>query len=89
MSDMMPAIKTTGEHSKQCILEKPAPEGGVRLMTTWIPERFAVVGRYLKLLEDGIWEDGWKVVGIGARKQSAIVHHRTGDCGRQRRASDI
>jgi hypothetical protein len=35
---------------------------------TWIPEEFAVVGKPLRLKEGDAWDDGWIVIGVGARK---------------------
>jgi hypothetical protein len=46
---------------KQCSLER----NGEHHMA-WIPERFAVVGKYIKIKRDnGSWDDGWKVTGNG------------------------
>jgi hypothetical protein len=30
----------------------------------WIPSQFAVVGKTLKIKENGIWEDDWKVTHV-------------------------
>tara|TARA_Y100000034_G_scaffold137002_1_gene218245 strand:+ start:5502 stop:5705 length:204 start_codon:yes stop_codon:yes gene_type:complete len=42
---------------KQCTLQK-----GITSQTSWIPEKFAVKGNYLRLKDD----DGWKVLDVGA-----------------------
>ena len=45
---------------RQCKLEK-----GSKMLVTWIPEPYAVVGEYLKLRNDEYeWVDGWKVVEV-------------------------
>ena len=57
---------------RQCNLEKPipGPGGGTRHQVSWIPEEFAKKGKFLRLKEGDVWEDGWKVTGVGARKLS-------------------
>jgi hypothetical protein len=73
---------------RQCTIEKPIPNGVVR-QVSWIPEKFAVQGKYLKLLEDDVWENGWLVMQVGGRRPSADVNIRSRDHLRQRDASDI
>ena len=35
----------------------------------WIPERFAVEGKFLEILgEDGVWENGWKVIQVETKE---------------------
>lgn len=46
----------------QCILKK-----NTKLQTSWIPERYAIVGKYLKLLENDAWENGWQVISRGVK----------------------
>ena len=55
----------------------------------WIPAKFAVAGRYLKLTQDGETEDGWRVAGVGARMAEEVVRERSQDYKHTRRASDI
>jgi hypothetical protein len=44
---------------RQCLLRKP--EGVATLeQVCWLPVRFAVVGKTLRLKEDG-WQGGWRV----------------------------
>jgi len=59
---------------RQCILQK-----GNTTKVTWLPEKYAKVGKILELkvflanddsesdciLKDGGWEDGWKVAKVG------------------------
>lgn len=50
---------------RQCRLERKTSSGTTHT-TQWLPERFAVVGKYLKLKQsDGSFEDGWQVVFAG------------------------
>ena len=66
---------------KQCILRK-----GVKEQTAWIPVKFAIVGKILKLEDD----DGWKVISTGlVSYQSTYVIDRSQDYKRTRKASDI
>jgi hypothetical protein len=49
---------------RQCTVERtefPA----ITTQITWIPEQFAVVGKYLKLHE----EDGWRVKEVSSNRQ--------------------
>ncbi len=55
----------------------------------WIPAKFAVAGRYLKLTDAGVTEDGWQVAGVGARMSEEIVRERSQDYKHTRQASDI
>lgn len=65
---------------KQCTLQK----GNTRQIS-WIPEKFSVVGKFLKLREPGGWQDGWEVVFVGqalTQKQLQVVkvqHRHTRD----------
>ena len=68
---------------RQCRLAK----GNAR-QVAWIPEKFAVAGRYLRLTEAGVSEDGWQVTGIGARLTEAYVRERSQDYKHTRQASD-
>ncbi len=55
----------------------------------WIPAKFAVAGRYLKLTQNGEAEDGWQVAGVGARMAEEVVRERSQDYKHTRQASDI
>jgi hypothetical protein len=72
---------------RQCTLRRVIPTGHVT-QVSYIPEKFAVVGRILKLKnDDDTWTDGWKVIAAGALNadppdaHAAIKGHRqnTGD----------
>lgn len=53
----------------QCKLQKEN-----RYQVSWIPEKFAVLNKILKLKENEIWEDGWKVIEIGGLKLEKVPH---------------
>jgi len=75
---------------RQCYLEKPTTEG-TSCQMSWIPEKFAVKDKVLKLKDDdGNWDNGWIVRTVGTFRRededlpdshSAIKGHRktTGD----------
>ena len=48
-------------HYRQCELHRA--DG--RRTTSWLPEKFAVVGKVLRLRCVGTWSDGWCVVRVG------------------------
>lgn len=76
---------------RQCLLRKRIDDVTTQTQVTWLPNRYAVQGRILKLRNpDGIWVDGWvvKVAGADSVPESrlpdahaAIRSHRsrTGD----------
>jgi hypothetical protein len=62
---------------------------GLLCQTSWIPERFAKVGKFLKLLEDDVWDDGWQVAFVGGRRTALEANDRSQDYKRQREGSDM
>ena len=68
----------------QCILKKDT-----KLQTSWIPARYAVVGKYLKLLENNIWENGWQVISKGVRVSKQSLEFLSESHKRTRTSSDI
>jgi hypothetical protein len=64
----------------QCRLKK-----GDSFQVTWIPEKYAKKGKYIKLKED----NGWQVVEIYSKKDSKEVQKRSVDYKHQREVSDI
>lgn len=64
----------------QCKLKR-----GDTYQVSWIPEKYAKVGKYLKLKDD----DGWEVIIVGSKKDSKEVQRRSVDYRHQRKASDI
>jgi len=74
----------------QCLLERLTPRGLERT-TSWIPAKFAIVGRMIRLRdEDGNWEAGWTVRSASvpypepSSPHQQIRNHRraTGDASR-------
>ena len=46
---------------KQCHLQK-----GETHHMAWIPEKFAIIGKFIKIKkDDDTWDDGWEVKGNG------------------------
>ena len=76
------------EYHKQCNLERKV-KGVKYCQISWIPEKFAIKGKHLELLENDVWENGWQVVGVGGRKKSKDVNFESQNYKRTRRASDI
>jgi len=71
---------------RQCILHKELSSGGRRVQTSWIPEKYATVGKYLKLKD----EDGWQVKSVGDEKRTQKeVLARSRDHLKQRQVSDV
>ncbi len=69
---------------RQCWLVR----GPARQMA-WIPEKFAAQGRYLRLTDAGVSQDGWQVTSVGTRLAEEIVRERSQDYKHTRQASDI
>jgi len=58
--------------------------------TTWLPQKYAVVGDFVKLRDDdGVWQDGWEVMVTGTVLPTDVVMERERDHLHQREASDI
>lgn len=55
----------------------------------WIPEPFAVRGKYLKIKIGDQWENGWKVEEVYARASADEVLARERDYLNQREVSDV
>lgn len=57
----------------------------------WIPEKFAKVGKYIKIKKDDMWEDGWKVTGVsdGVVKTAEEANAQSQLYKKTRKASDI
>lgn len=69
---------------RQCYLERKI-NNTLECQTCWIPNKFAKVGRVLKI-KDGEWTDGWIVKFVGksgsapnVRKQIKSHRRNTGD----------
>ncbi len=62
--------------------------GNARQMA-WIPEKFAITGKYLRLTDAGVSQDGWQVKNVGTRMTEEYLRERSQDYKYTRRASDI
>lgn len=70
---------------RQCELQR-----GTTGQVAWIPEVHAKVGNYLKITENGVTENGWKVMSVGETRQTTEYRREyERDHMHQRRASDI
>lgn len=76
------------EYSRQCVLVNVGRESK-KIKTSWIPEKFAVRGKILKLKENGEWEDGWEVVSVGSRLDSKAVNAASQYYKKHRQGTDI
>jgi hypothetical protein len=65
---------------RQCLLKKKNS-----YLTSWLPEKFAKCGKYIKLIDD----DGWKVMAVWSRLSEKEVMENSRDYLSQRAASDI
>lgn len=70
----------------QCVLKK-----GNSMQTSWIPQRYAKVGKYLKLFEISTdkWENGWQVISIGVKVSKDALDILSHSHKKTRMASDI
>lgn len=69
---------------KQCILRN-----GNTTTVSWIPEEFAHIGKYVKLKDNGVWVDGWKVEAVGTRLATQFVENRSQDYSKFKTNTDI
>jgi len=63
----------------QCKLKK-----GNTFTTSWIPEKYAKKGKFIRLKEDE-----WEVIHVGSMMDSKKVQQRSTDYRNQRKMSDI
>ena len=74
----------------QCSLTKELPNGGLAKLVSFIPIKWAVVGKRLRLKDsEGVWTEGWVVESVGSvvaeellpDPHKAVKQHRknTGD----------
>ena len=55
---------------RQVILRTIPTYGGVWERVGWIPEKFAQVGRLLRIEDEGIWSHGWRVAEVYDTRKS-------------------
>jgi hypothetical protein len=69
----------------QCKLQK-----NNKITTSWIPTKYAIKGNYVKLKDNDVWENGWKVIEVfQPSKLSDSVINRSDDYKNTRKASDV
>ena len=74
---------------KQCHLEKNV-QGNVVKTTSWLPEKFAVVGKPVGLKDSiGNWDEGWTVSSVGASKNAEQIERQHRQHKNHRKATDI
>ncbi len=57
---------------------------------SFIPEKFAEIGRFLKLKNDGEWSNGWEVINVYPPLiDSEVVQARSRDYKSHRKATDV
>lgn len=72
-------------YSVQCRLER-----GKSYIVSWIPEKFAIKGKVLKLKNDfDKWEDGWCVMECGTKMPSDMVTDFAEGYNKFKRVTDI
>lgn len=55
---------------RQCRLSKPTANGEF-VQVGWIPDKFAVVGKTIRLWADDAWDEGWIVKTAGGNRLAA------------------
>lgn len=72
-------------YHRQCVLKK-----GTKVQVSFLPEKYAKEGKFVKLRDGNEWEDGWKVNMVSSlRVPTSEVVERSQDYKHQREASDI
>lgn len=56
---------------------------------SWIPTEKAVVGKFVKLKERGVWENGWEVVHVYSHALSEYVFAHARAHKDHRKATDV
>ena len=75
---------------RQCYLRRIAPGGQVCHTIGFIPERFAVSGKVLRLTLGDREQAGWEVISAGSQRfPEYLLVHQSQDYKRMRKASDI
>lgn len=58
-------MKNKNVYYRQCGLKKHNT-----YTTSWIPEKFAVEGKFVKFGKNGDFDDGWEVISVGQTRRS-------------------
>jgi len=64
---------------------------GNSITTSFLPARFAVKGKTVKLKENDTWDDGWKVLSVGSAMtyDALMENEKRVRSGSHRKGSDI
>lgn len=76
------------EYYRQCEMRKPL-ENGYTSHIAWIPEKYAVKEKIIKIKFDDGWIDGWEVYYVGNKKEYTEVNIGSQAYKHQRNKSDI
>ena len=82
--------KGKNEYYIQCVMRREVKKGCV-MTTSWIPEKYAVEGKYLQLKNKvtGEWEDGWRVVNKCTKEDKKTAELNERNFTKHRYATDI
>jgi len=58
-------------------------------MVSWIPEKYAVIGKYLELKMDGEWVNGWQVKSTSNRQSDEQLSFTKHAARNHRSVTDI
>ena len=73
----------------QCTLQKKSENNSITSQVSWLPEKYAVVGKFLKLKTNEEWVDNWEVIGKGAKKLTKDVIKEEQNYKKMRNVTDI
>ncbi|MBD3406186.1 MAG: hypothetical protein GF411_08755 [Candidatus Lokiarchaeota archaeon] len=76
---------------KQCLMVRVL-EDKKEILTSWIPEKYAIRGKVIKLQnrESKEWTDGWEIILVGTRRrEEKEVIERGQDYKKTRKSSDV
>jgi len=74
----------------QCKLGRHfSKENQIEWKTCWIPKKFSIRGNFLKVKQDGEWENGWEVVEVYTESSWDELNERSRDHLSTRQFSDI
>jgi len=72
------------ENKRQCMFRK-----GLTRHTAWIPDKFAVLGKFVKIKKDNVWEDGWEIIAIYAKMTAKECGLSSQEYKHHRKQTDI
>jgi hypothetical protein len=72
----------------QCVLRKKLSNEETAVHIAWIPSKFAVLNKTIKIRESNTWSNGWIVAERGASRSDASLDEYAMDHKKQRDKSD-